>query len=64
MPQVVKPNGICLGSRVFIFAGSSDPNTRTGDDTATAAVGSVYLRTDGGAGTSLYVREPSGWVAK
>ncbi|WP_367239024.1 hypothetical protein AB1H94_17030 [Pseudomonas fulva] len=29
-----------------------------------APIGSVYTRTDGGAGSTLYVREPSGWVAK
>jgi hypothetical protein len=34
----------------------------------TAAIGSMYLRTDGGAGTSHYVKESgtgnTGWVAK
>jgi hypothetical protein len=34
----------------------------------TAAIGSLYSRTDGGAGTSLYVKESgagnTGWVAK
>jgi hypothetical protein len=36
-----------------------------GDPTAIdAPVGTMYLRTDGGAGTTLYVREPSGWVGK
>jgi hypothetical protein len=34
----------------------------------TAPVGSIYLRTDGGAATTLYVKESgigaTGWVAK
>jgi hypothetical protein len=34
----------------------------------TAPVGSAYLRSDGGAGTTLYVKESgtgnTGWVAK
>jgi len=34
----------------------------------TAAVGSIYRRTDGGAGTTLYMKESgtgaTGWVAK
>lgn len=34
----------------------------------TAAVGTLYRRRDGGAGTTLYVKEsgagPTGWVAK
>ncbi len=45
-----------------ILQGSGDPN---GD--VEAPVGSLYLRSDGGAVTTLYVREntgASGWVAK
>ena len=34
----------------------------------TANVGSIYMRTNGGAGTSIYVKETgsgnTGWVAK
>jgi hypothetical protein len=29
-----------------------------------AGVGSLYQRLDGGANTTLYVREATGWVAK
>lgn len=44
----------------------------SGDDTPegakTAAVGSIYMRTNGGAGTSIYIKESGagnvGWVAK
>ena len=45
------------------LAGSGDP-----DGVVTAPVGSLYSRTDGGAGTTLYVKESgtgnTGWVAK
>jgi len=44
------------------FAGTGSPNT-----VVTAAVGSIFMRTDGGAGTSIYVKETgtgnTGWVA-
>lgn len=46
------------------------PLTGTGspEGAVTAAVGTLYLRTDGGAGTSLYVKESgsgnTGWAAK
>jgi len=44
-----------------IYSGTGAPNIA-------AAVGSLYLRTDGGSGTTLYVKESgtgiSGWVAK
>jgi hypothetical protein len=43
--------------------GEGDPN-----GVVTAPVGSAYLRSDGGAGTTLYIKESgtgsSGWVAK
>jgi len=52
-------------STARIFAGPGSPNGR-GD--ASAPVGSLYLRTDGGASTSVYVKETgtgnTGWVAK
>lgn len=42
--------------------------TATPEGAVTASVGSLYLRTDGGAGTTLYVKESgsgnTGWVAK
>lgn len=40
----------------------------TPEGNVTAPVGSAYLRTDGGAGTTLYIKESgtgnTGWVAK
>ena len=45
------------------YAASGDP-----EGSVTASVGSMYTRTDGGAGTTLYVKESgtgnTGWVAK
>lgn len=47
----------------FWTSGTGSPET-----VVTAPVGSLYSRTDGGAGTSLYVKESgtgnTGWVAK
>lgn len=44
------------------------PGTGSPEGVVTANVGSLYSRTDGGAGTSLYVKESgtgnTGWVAK
>lgn len=46
-----------------IQAGNGSP-----EGVVTATVGSLYMRTDGGAGTTLYVKESgagnTGWVAK
>jgi len=46
-----------------IFSGTGTPEAAV-----TAPIGSLYLRTDGGAGTTLYVKESgtgnTGWVAK
>lgn len=52
--------------------GSSGPQWRAGsgspEGSVTAPIGSIYSRTDGGASTSLYVKESgtgnTGWVAK
>lgn len=47
----------------MIFSGTGTPEA-----SVTASVGALYLRTDGGAGTTLYVKESgsgnTGWVAK
>jgi len=47
----------------FVFSGTGTP-----EGAVTAVIGSLYLRTDGGAGTSHYVKESgsgnTGWVAK
>lgn len=52
-------HGDSLTTTTGIFSGPGAP-------TATAAKGSLYLRTDGGAGTTLYVNEAGTnvWVAK
>lgn len=46
-----------------IYSGTGSP-----EGVVTANVGSIYRRTDGGASTTLYVKESgagnSGWVAK
>ena len=51
------------GTSAIIASGAGSP-----EGVITAAVGSMYTRTDGGAGTSLYVKESgsgnTGWVAK
>jgi hypothetical protein len=48
---------------VFWTSGSGSP-----EGVVTAPIGSIYTRTDGGAGTTLYVKEANtsanGWVAK
>lgn len=55
--------GILIGT-VKILAGTGSPQ-----GAVAAAVGSLFLRTDGGTSTTLYVKETgtttsSGWVAK
>lgn len=63
--QVGGSAGIRLGS-------SSGPRILNGtgspESSVTAGIGSIYLRTDGGAGTSMYVKESgagnTGWVGK
>jgi hypothetical protein len=67
-PMVLKPKAgdpIRLGSLTgpLVKWGTGSPNT-----VVIAPVGSLFLRTDGGAGTSLYVKEvggdANGWVGK
>lgn len=56
-------NGAVRVSTSNVRAGAGSPET-----TITAPVGTLYLRSDGGAGTTLYVKESgsgnTGWVAK
>jgi hypothetical protein len=53
------------GSGLVVWtSGAGDPN-----GSVTARIGSLYTRTDGGASTTLYVKESgagtdTGWVAK
>ena len=59
---ILFPNGGAPGNS-GVYAGSGSP-----EGVLTAAIGSIYLRSDGGAGTSLYVKETgtgnTGWVGK
>jgi len=41
-----------------------DVSSGTGVPVTTPANGSLFLRTDGGAGSTLYIREGGAWVAK
>lgn len=53
---------------VVLASGRFVLGTGTPEGAVTAPVGSLYLRTDGGALTSLYVKESgtgnTGWVGK
>lgn len=55
------PSDDTIGPRTYQGAGSPE-------SVVTAAIGSLYMRTDGGAATSLYVKESgvsnTGWIAK
>lgn len=59
---------IYVSTSVNIDTISIRPGTGTPEGVVTAPVGSLYLRTDGGAGTTLYVKESgagnTGWVGK
>lgn len=52
-----------ISLNAYMFLGSGSP-----EGTLVAPVGSTYHRTDGGAGTSFYVKESgsgnTGWVGK
>lgn len=52
-----------MGERVIMRAGSGSP-----EGVITARPGSLFFRTDGGIGTTLYVKESgtsaTGWIAK
>lgn len=60
-------NQIDLGSTTSAGA-KIIPGTGSPEGVVTAGVGSLFLRTDGGAGTTLYVKQSgtgnTGWVAK
>ena len=49
------------GARFYAGAGSPE-------NVVSASVGSIYARTDGGANTSIYIKESgtgnTGWIAK
>lgn len=55
--------GFVFDTTVSVLSGAGSP-----EGVKTAPIGSIYLRTDGGANTCLYVKESgtgnSGWDAK
>lgn len=61
--NVYSKDGMVLGTNVVITTGANTP-----EGAVTAVVGSLYLRNNGGANTTLYVKESgtgnTGWVAK
>lgn len=67
MSDVVDPTA---SNQIAIFAGTTKwlCGTGTPEGAITAGIGSIYTRLDGGAGTTLYVKESgtgnTGWVAK
>lgn len=62
--------GLQVGGDIELGSGGPiwTSGTGTPESAVTAPVGSIYSRTDGGAGTSMYVKESgtgnTGWVAK
>ena len=62
---IIKANGVLApqGTNAHIYSGYGTPEAAV-----VAEIGSIYLRTDGGASTSFYVKESgtgnTGWVAK
>lgn len=60
---VVATDSVNMEGGVLVRSGSGSP-----ESAVTAPVGSLYLRSDGGASTTLYVKESgagnTGWVAK
>lgn len=59
----IELSGEILLGTIKVLKGSGSP-----ESVVTAPVGSIYLRTDGGASTTLYVKESgtgnTGWIAK
>lgn len=70
--QIVDDGAIVASGNRLYFTSTSGPCDLSGSGTpesnVTAPVGSTYRRTDGGAGTSFYVKESgsgnTGWVGK
>jgi hypothetical protein len=63
-----RPRNIYATGKLTLGATQILTGTGTPERVATAPVGSLFLRTDGGAGTTLYVKESgagnTGWVGK
>lgn len=62
-PEIQVTQSQVVNASLNVYEGSGSP-----ESVQAAAVGSIYLRTDGGAGTTLYVKETgtgtTGWVAR
>ncbi len=63
-PEISDMQNAMLALLGLIFSGTGSP-----EGAVIAGVGSIFLRTDGGAGTTLYVKESgvntnTGWVGK
>lgn len=62
--KAIDTQPVYIGSNTKIQSGTGAPNNKT-----LGSVGDLYLRTDGGTSTTLYVKESgsnsnTGWVAK
>jgi hypothetical protein len=57
--QLYAPTLLLNNGGLGIYSGTGVPSP-----TFTAGNGSLYLRRDGSAGSTLYVREAGGWIAK
>lgn len=55
---------LIVNGKVSVNNTAATITSGTGAPTASEPNGSIYLRTDGGTGTTLYVRESGAWVAK
>lgn len=68
--QATFSDDVTIGGNVELGAAELTISTGSGspEGSVAASIGSIYLRTDGGAGTSLYVKESgtgnTGWAAK
>jgi len=70
-PGSVVEVGDTAGSGIKVSAGKIEFNSTAvqiysgnGAPSGSAPSGTIYLRKDGGAGTTFYVREGNNWVAK
>jgi hypothetical protein len=61
MAQVV--NGILLGKSVYVFVEAGAPTASSDPNVENAAIGSLYLQTDGTTAV-LWVLQSNGWTAK
>jgi hypothetical protein len=74
LPAVVRDRGSQenfdrLNSRLGVLEGLVLSGSGSPEKAISASVGALYLRTDGGAGSTLYVKESGsktkeGWIAK